>query len=69
MQEQQRLEEEKHAFFGLDLSEEVMKKEMQDATNIHLSAQAIAQLVETYLEKRLGADKQYIRGRRTSSYI
>lgn len=46
MQEQQRLEEEKHAFFGLDLSEEVMKKEMQDATNIHLSAQAIAQLVE-----------------------
>ena len=65
MQEQQRLEEEKHAFFGLDLSEEVMKKEMQDATNIHLSAQAIAQLVETYLEKRLGADKQYILGEGT----
>ena len=65
MQEQQHLEEEKHAFFGLDLSEEVMKKEMQEATNIHLSAQAIAQLVETYLEKRLGADKQYILGEGT----
>lgn len=65
MQEQQYLEEEKHAFFGLDLSEEVMKKEMQEATNIHLSAQAIAQLVETYLEKRLGADKQYILGEGT----
>ena len=62
MQEQQRLEEEKHTFFGLDLSEEVMKKEMHDATNIHLNVKAIAQLVETYLEKRLGADKQYILG-------
>ncbi len=62
MQEQRRLEEEKHTFFGLDLSEEVMKREMHDATNIHLSAQAIARLVETYLEKRLGADKQYILG-------
>lgn len=65
MQEQQRLEEEKHTFFGLDLSEEVMKQEMHDATNIHLSAQAIAQLVETYLEKRLGTDKQYILGEGT----
>lgn len=62
MQEQQRLEEEKHTFFGLDLNEEIMKKEMQDATNIHLSAQAIARLVETYLENRFGADKQYILG-------
>ena len=62
MQEQQRLEDEKHAFFGLDLSEEVMKREMRDATNIHLSAQAIARLAETYLEKRLGADRQYIFG-------
>lgn len=62
MQEQQRLEEEKHTFFGLDLSEEVMRKELQDATNIHLSAEAIVRLVETYLEKRLGADNQYILG-------
>lgn len=62
MQEQQRLEEEKHTFFGLDLSEEVMRKELQDATNIHLSAEAIVRLVETYLEKRLGADSQYILG-------
>jgi len=62
MQEQKRLEEEKHTFFGLDLSEEVMRKELQDATNIHLSADAIVRLVETYLEKRLGADNQYIIG-------
>lgn len=62
MQEQQRLEEEKHAFFGLDLSEEVMRKELQDATNIHLSVEAIVRLVETYLEKRLGVDNQYIIG-------
>ena len=62
MQEQQRLEEEKHTFFGLDLSEEVMRKELQDATNIHLSVDAIVRLVETYLEKRLGADNQYILG-------
>ncbi len=62
MQEQRLLEEEKHTFFGLDLSEEVMRKELQDATNIHLSAKAIARLVETYLEKRLGTDNQYIIG-------
>ncbi len=62
MQEQRRLEEEKHTFFGLDLSEEVMRKELQDATNIHLSAKAIVRLVETYLEKRLGTDNQYIIG-------
>lgn len=62
MQEQQRLEEEKHTFFGLDLSEEVMKKELQDATNVHLSADAIARLVETYLEKRLGENNQYVLG-------
>lgn len=62
MQEQQRLEEEKHTFFGLDLSEEMMKKELQDATNIHLSAEAIVRFVETYLEKRLGANNQYIIG-------
>ncbi|MCM1307922.1 MAG: SNF2-related protein, partial [Butyrivibrio sp.] len=62
MQEQRRLEEEKHTFFGLDLSEEMMKKELQDATNIHLSAEAIVRLVETYLEKRLGADNLYIIG-------
>lgn len=62
MQEQRRLEEEKHTFFGLDLSEEVMRKELQDATNIHLSADAIVRLVETYLEKRLGAENQYIIG-------
>lgn len=62
MQEQRRLEEEKHAFFGLDLSEEVIQKELQDATNIHLSADAIVGLVETYLEKRLGAESQYVIG-------
>lgn len=62
MQEQRRLEEEKHTFFGLDLSEEVMRKELQDATNIHLSADAIVRLVETYFEKRLGAENQYIIG-------
>lgn len=62
MQEQRRLEEEKHTFFGLDLSEEVMRKELQDATNIHLSAKAIVRLIETYLEKRLGAENQYIIG-------
>lgn len=62
MQEQQRLEEAKHTFFGLDLSEEVMRKELQDATNVHLSVDAIVRLVETYLEKRLGAENQYILG-------
>ena len=69
MQEQQRLEEEKHAFFGLDINEEARKKEMQDATNIHLSAQAIARLVETYLENRLGADKRYILGEGSSKSL
>ena len=62
IQEQQKMEDEKHTFFGLDLSENVIKKELQDATNIHLSAEAIEKLVETYLEKRLGDSSAYILG-------
>lgn len=62
LQEQQKMEDEKHTFFGLDLSENQMKKELQDATNIHLSAASIAKLVETYLEKRLGSNNTYILG-------
>lgn len=62
IQEQQKMEDEKHTFFGLDLSENVIKKELQDATNIHLSAEAIERLVETYLEKRLGDNSAYILG-------
>lgn len=62
IQEQQKMEDEKHTFFGLDLSENLMKKELQEATNIHLSAEAIERLVETYLEKRLGGGNIYILG-------
>lgn len=62
IQEEQKMEDEKHTFFGLDLSENVIKKELQDATNIHLSAEAIERLVETYLEKRLGDSVVYILG-------
>lgn len=62
IQEQQKMEDEKHTFFGLDLSENQMKKELQDATNIHLSAASIERLVETYLEKRLGENNTYILG-------
>lgn len=62
IQEQQKMEDEKHTFFGLDLSENVIKKELQDATNIHLSAESIERLVETYLEKRLGDCNSYILG-------
>lgn len=62
IQEQQKMEDEKHTFFGLDLSENQMKKELQDATNIHLSAASIERLVETYLEKRLGDNNTYILG-------
>lgn len=61
MQEQQKMEDEKHAFFGLDLSESTVKKEIEDATNIHLSTTAICRLVEAYLEKRLGTES-YILG-------
>lgn len=62
IQEQQKIEDEKHSFFGLDLSENVMRQELADATNIHLSADAIYRLVETYLEKRLGDSSSYILG-------
>lgn len=62
IQEQQKIEDEKHSFFSLDLSENVMKQELEDATNIHLSADAIYRLVETYLEKRLGETSTYILG-------
>ena len=62
IQEQQRMETEKHTFFGLDMSENAMKKELEEATNIHLSPDAIYRLVETYLEKKLGDSTTYILG-------
>lgn len=62
IQEQAKLEDEKHTFFGLDLSESLIKKELENATNIHLSADAIVRLVETYLEIRLGEGVTYILG-------
>ena len=62
IQEQQRMEDEKYTFFSLDMSENVIKKELENATNMHLSAESINRLVETYLEKRLGADSVYILG-------
>ena len=62
MQEQRKLEEEMHSFFSLNLSQEVMRKELQEATNIYLSADSIVRLVNTYLEKRLGTESQYIIG-------
>lgn len=62
IQEQQKMEDEKHTFFGLDLSENLMKKELQEATNIYLSADAIERLVETYLEKKFGDGNTYILG-------
>lgn len=62
IQETERMESEKHTFFGLDMSESVMKKELEDATNIHLSEPAINNLVEMYLKKKLGDNKTYIIG-------
>ncbi len=64
MQEQQRLEDEKYSFFGLDISETVMKEELKNATNIHLSNIAIERLIKTYLNTKLGAN-QYILGEST----
>lgn len=62
IQETERIENEKHTFFSLDMSESVMKKELEDATNIHLSESAIINLVEVYLRKKLGDTKNYIVG-------
>lgn len=62
IQETERMESEKHTFFGLDMSESIMKKELEDATNIHLSEIAIINLVEIYLKKKLGDTKTYIVG-------
>jgi superfamily II DNA or RNA helicase len=60
IQEQQKLEDEKHTFFGLDMSENAMKQELEKATNKHLSQESIERLVETYLEKKLGGTSYII---------
>ena len=62
IQETERMESEKHTFFSLDMSESAMQKELDDATNIHLSETAITNLVEMYLKKQLGETKTYIAG-------
>ncbi|MCD7724577.1 MAG: SNF2-related protein [Clostridiales bacterium] len=69
MQEQQRLEDEKYTFFNLSISDEIMKKELKDAINIHLGEKAISNLVETYLKRRLGSSEQYILGKGTAKTL
>ncbi len=61
MQELSQLEDEERALFGFDLSNYTAAKEIKDAESPWLSPLNIQQLVERYLNDRLGAG-QYIVG-------
>lgn len=54
MQMLHKLEDEEQEFFGLNVSEYIVSKEIHDAENPFLSQRALQILVETYLSKRLG---------------
>ena len=53
VQEQEQLESAQEAFFGLDLSQGNFAKEVEEASNIYLGAEAIENLVRKYLSRRL----------------
>lgn len=54
MQEINRLEQEEKAFFGFDLSNYLVSREIRDAESPFLTARSLQHLVEMYLSVRLG---------------
>lgn len=62
IQEQETLEKKQLELFGIRLPEDKMLKEIGDASSYWLSPNSLNQLVNVYLQKRIGKDQEYIRG-------
>jgi len=63
IQETEKLEEEKFNFIGLQLPQEQLSKEIENATNYYLSPVAIENLVRLYLYDVMGLKQEVILGK------
>ena len=62
IQETERLENQQLELFGLRLPDDRMEKEVEDASSFWLSPVSIQRLVTLYLQRKLGAEQEYVRG-------
>ncbi len=65
IQETERLENQQLEFFGLRLPDNRMEREVEDASSYWLSPESLQRLVTLYLQRKLGADREYILGERS----
>ncbi len=64
IQETELLEDQQLELFGIRFPDDRMEKEVEDASSFWLSSKSIQRLVTLYLQKRLGAEREYILGER-----
>lgn len=62
VQEEQELEQRQLELFGIRLPEDVMKKEIEDASSFWLSPRSIQRLVTHYLQEVCGKEQEFILG-------
>ena len=62
IQEKERLEDQQLELFGIRFPDDRMEKEVEDASSFWLSPESIQRLVTLYLQKKLGAEQEYILG-------
>ena len=64
MQEHESLEAQQLDLFSINLPDNQMEKDVENATNFWLSARSIQRLVTRYLQQHFGADREFILGER-----
>ena len=65
IQEKERLEDQQLELFGIRLPDDRMEKDVKDASSYWLSPESLQRLVALYLQRKLGADREYILGERS----
>ncbi len=62
IQEQEELEQRQMELFGIRLPEDLMRKEIEDASSFWLSPASIRRIVTFYLQRACGKDQEFILG-------
>ena len=65
IQEKERLENQQLELFGLRLPNDSVERDVEDASSYWLSPESLQRLVTLYLQRKLGADRDYILGERS----
>ena len=65
LQEQERMETQQLEMFSIPLSEQGIKKEVDEARSYWLSPRSIQRLVTRYIQKKIGTDQEFILGEKS----